>query len=115
LPFSPTTINQRRTLTDQLAMSYAVYGDIKDSYNVNEDAIQQDPTYPYYYYNLACIDAELHNPLDARRHLQQAFERRSNALPGEPLPDPVLDTSLQKLQSDRAFWNFVRTLSTRNQ
>jgi tetratricopeptide (TPR) repeat protein len=114
LAFSPSTLDQRRALTDQLAMSYAIYGDVKNSYNVNENAIQQDPNYPYYYYNLACVDAELHNPLDAKRHLQQAFDRRSNALPGEPLPDPVLDTSLQKLQSDRAFWNWVRTLSSKN-
>jgi tetratricopeptide (TPR) repeat protein len=114
LPFSTTALDQRRTLTDQLAMSYAVYGDIKNSYNVNEAAIQQDPDYPFYYYNLACIDAELHNPLDAKRHLQQAFDRRRFALPSEPLPDPVLDTSLQKLQSDRTFWNWLRTLSSKN-
>jgi tetratricopeptide (TPR) repeat protein len=115
LPISPGTLNQRRALTDQLAMSYAIYGDYKNSYNVNEDAILQDPSYPYYYYNLACVDAELHNPLDARRHLEMAFARRGNALPGEPLPDPLNDTSIQKLQSNRIFWLWLKSFTAKNQ
>jgi tetratricopeptide (TPR) repeat protein len=115
LPSSPATLNQRRTMTDQLAMSYAIYGDVKNSYNVNEDAILQDPTYPYYYYNLACVDAELHNPLDARRHLELAFARRGNALPGEPLPNPLTDTSIQKLQSNRVFWLWLKSFIAKNQ
>jgi tetratricopeptide (TPR) repeat protein len=114
LPMSPGTLNQRRALTDQLAMSYAIYGDVKNSYNVNEDAILQDPDYPYYYYNLACVDAELHNPLDARRHLELAFARRGNALPGESLPDPLTDTSIQKLQSNKAFWLWLKSFSAKN-
>ncbi len=111
LPTSPDTRNTRRSLTDQLSMSYAIYGDVKDSYDVNEQAITLDPTYPYYYYNLACVDAELHNPLDARRHLEAAFARRTNVLPGEQLPDPAHDTSLQKIAYDKQFWKFVESLS----
>ena len=104
-------LTMRRVLTDQLSMSYAIYGDVKSSYDINEQAITLDPTYPYYYYNLACVDAELHNPLDARRHLEAAFARRTNVLPGEQLPDPIHDTSLQKIAYDKQFWKFVESLS----
>ena len=111
LAASSDTRNARRSLTDQLSMSYAIYGDVKSSYDINEQAITLDPTYPYYYYNLACVDAELHNPLDARRHLEAAFARRTNVLPGEQLPDPIHDTSLQKIAYDKQFWKFVESLS----
>lgn len=111
LPNTPATRNTRRSLTDQLSMSYAIYGDDKSSYDVNEQAIALDPTYAFYYYNLACVDAEMHNPIDARRHLEEAFLRRNNVLPGEQLPDPVHDTSLQKIAYDKKFWAFVESLS----
>jgi tetratricopeptide (TPR) repeat protein len=110
-PLTPGTRNLRRSLTDQLSMSYAIYGDDKSSYDVNEQAITLDPTYAFYYYNLACVDAEMHNPIDARRHLEEAFSRRTNVLPGEQLPDPVHDTSLQKIAYDKQFWKFVESLS----
>jgi hypothetical protein len=111
LPRTTATRDLRRNLTDQLSVSYAVYGDFLASYHVNEDAITADPAYPYFYYNLACVDAEMHNPLDARRHLEAAFLRRFNTLPGEQLPNPSLDSSIQKLRSDRKFWSYVKSVS----
>jgi hypothetical protein len=111
LPDTHDNQNMRRALTDQLSISYAVYGDVLASYHVNEDAIMHDPTYPFYYYNLACVDAELHNPLDAKRHLEEAFLRRFNTIPGEQLPDPSQDNSIRKLRQDRKFWAYVKTVS----
>ena len=51
-----------------------------------------------YYYNLACAGAEAGDPKAAHTHLQQAFDRRTNALKGEPFPDPTEDDSSQKLR-----------------
>jgi tetratricopeptide (TPR) repeat protein len=106
-PPNPTL---RRYLTDQLAMSYGIAGDLKRSRAVNEQAIQDDPDYPLYYYNLACADAESGNATAARTHLQQAFDRRSNVLPGEHLPDPTTDDSILKLKNNQTFWAFVQSL-----
>jgi hypothetical protein len=111
LPSTADDLDLRRAYTDQLSISYAVYGDYLASYHVNEDAINADPEYPYYYYNLACVDAEMHNPLDAKRHLEAAFLRRFNTIPGEQLPNPSLDQSIQKLSSDRKFWAYVKRVS----
>jgi tetratricopeptide (TPR) repeat protein len=108
---SPSTRIIRRNIVNQLSTSYAFFGDVKNAYNVNEQAIGIDPTYPFYYYNLACVDAELHNPLDARRHLESAFARKNNVSPGEQLPDPAHDTSLQRLAYDKKFWDYVQSLS----
>ena len=105
--------NYRRMITDQLSMSYGMSGDIRRSRAVNEAAIQRDPGYPLYYYNLACADAEENDTAAARAHLQQAFDRSANALPGEPLPDPATDNSFQKWKNDKKFWTFVETLSAK--
>lgn len=100
----------RRVLTDQLSMSYGMSGDLKRSREVNEAAILKDPTYPLYYYNLACADAEAGNATAARGHLQQASDRRANTLKGEPFPDPSTDDSILKLKDNKAFWAFVQSL-----
>jgi tetratricopeptide (TPR) repeat protein len=100
----------RRYVVDQLAMSYGISGQVKKSRAVNEAAIQSDPDYPLYYYNLACADAEQGKTADAKLHLQQAFDRRANTLKGETLPDPTKDDSILKLKKDKAFWEFVQSL-----
>ena len=111
LPTNVAYTNDRRMLTDQLSMSLAVAGEYLRAYSVNELALQKDPNYAYYYYNLACIDGEMENPIDARRHLESAFANRSNTLPGEPLPNPANDESFQKLKRDKKFWKFVESLN----
>jgi tetratricopeptide (TPR) repeat protein len=100
----------RRVTTDQLSMALGMSGDLKGSRAVNEAAITKDPTYPLYYYNLACADAEQGDASAARKHLQQAFDRKANTLPGETFPDPSTDDSIQKLKSNTEFWTFVQTL-----
>lgn len=100
----------RRVATDQASMSYGMAGDLKRSREINEAAIKQDPTYPLYYYNLACADAESGDASAARKHLQQAFDRRANTLKGETLPDPATDDSILKLKNDKDFWDFVQSI-----
>lgn len=103
-------LNARRVIIDQLSMSYGISGQIKLSRAVNEAAIKADPDYPLYYYNLACADAEEGKAADAKTHLQQAFDRKANTLPGEHMPDPTQDDSIQKLKKNKEFWTFVQTL-----
>jgi hypothetical protein len=101
----------RRVVVDQLAMSYGMAGDLRHSRAVNEAAIARDPSYPLYYYNLACADAEEGNVAAAHEHLQQAFDRRSKTLPNEKFPDPATDDSFLKLKSNKQFWAFVQSIS----
>jgi len=92
-------------------MSLGMSGDAKNSRAVAEKAIAADPDYPINYYNLACADAEQGNAIDAKTHLQQAFDRRANVLKGESMPNPTKDDSLLTLKKDKAFWAFVLALS----
>ena len=87
-------------------------GNLQGSRSYAERGIKKDPDYPLNYYNLACADAEEGNAKDAKLHLQQAFDRKANTIPGAKLPDPTKDDSIVKLKKDKTFWAFVETLST---
>lgn len=102
-----------RLATDQAGMSYGISGDLKKARTIFESAIQKDPDYPLYYYNLACADAEEKNLADARKHLQQAFDRKANTVPGEKLPDPTKDDSFTPYESDKDFWSFLEGLKAK--
>lgn len=100
----------RRVATDQAVTAYGIAGNWAKVRALLQQAIAADPAYALNYYNLACADAEAGKAADAKTHLEEAFDRRANTLPGEPLPDPTQDASLLKLRGDAAFWSFVEGL-----
>jgi hypothetical protein len=110
LPPGPESLTLRRVAIDQIVIDLGMAGDLADSRGIASDAIRSDPDYPFNYYNLACNDAESGDAANARIHLQQAFDRKANTLPGESLPDPTKDPSLQKLKNNSEFWAFVQSL-----
>ena len=103
----------RRVTTDHAGMSYGISGDFKKARALFEAAIAKDPDYPLYYYNLACADAGEKNIADARKHLQQAFDRKANTLPGEKFPDPTQDDSFAPYKDNKEFWTFLESLRSK--
>lgn len=101
---------EERVLTDQAGMAYGISGNISKAREIFNAAIAKDPDYPLYYYNLACADAEENNLADARVHLQDAFARKANVLPGESVPDPTKDDSFTPYRNNKDFWTFLKTL-----
>jgi tetratricopeptide (TPR) repeat protein len=110
LPHDEAAKVQRRVATDNMGMALGISGDVDGARKIFEDAIKNDPEYPLNYYNLACADAEQGKVKDAQLHLQQAFDRKANVIPGEHLPNPTQDDSIQKLKNNKEFWAFVQTL-----
>jgi hypothetical protein len=105
-----TQQTMRRVTIDQAGMSYGISGNIPKARALFEAAIAKDPDYPLYYYNLACADAEEKNLVNARIHLQQAFARKQNMIPGEVFPDPKKDDSFLPYRDDKDFWSFLEGL-----
>jgi tetratricopeptide (TPR) repeat protein len=103
-------VKWRRVATDNAGIAYGISGNTKAARNTFEAAIAKDPDYPMHYYNLACADASEKNLEAAKKHLQQAFERKANALQGEALPDPKTDDSFTPYKNDPQFWAFVTNL-----
>jgi tetratricopeptide (TPR) repeat protein len=107
------TKTMTRVLTDQAGMAYGMSGDIEKARAIFDHAITTDPDYPMYYYNLACADAEQHDLAGARKHLQEAFDRKANVIHGETMPDPTEDDSFKPYHNDTQFWSFVESLRSR--
>jgi tetratricopeptide (TPR) repeat protein len=110
-PF-PSATTARRVLTDQAGMAYGMSGNLEKARALFEYAKKSDPEYPMYYYNLACADAEEKNIGAARIHLQQAFARKANVVPGEKMPDPTLDDSFLPYKDQKDFWAFLKQLKS---
>ncbi|HKO17809.1 MAG TPA: hypothetical protein VJU82_02880, partial [Acidobacteriaceae bacterium] len=106
----PETTNARRIATDQVVIALGMMGQVQRARTYAERGVKLDPEYPINYYNLACADAEEGKAADARAHLQQAFDRKANVIPGESMPDPSKDDSILKLKGNKEFWAFVQTL-----
>jgi tetratricopeptide (TPR) repeat protein len=107
---APESKTMRRVATDQAGMAYGMSGNIPKARMIFETAIAKDPDYPLYYYNLACADAEEGKLGDARTHLEQAFARKNNTVPGEAMPDPAKDESFLPYRNQKDFWKFIEGL-----
>lgn len=90
-------------LIDNLAISYGITGDIKSSQGVLEYGIKEDPTYPMFYYNMACGYGETVDEENAVKNLRLAFKYKANMIKGEVFPDPETDSSFAKLMKRESF------------
>jgi tetratricopeptide (TPR) repeat protein len=99
-------------MRDQAGMSYGISGDFAKARSIFEKGVAEDPDYPMYYYNLACADASEKKLSDAKRHLQQAFDRKANVNPGEAMPVPTEDDSFLPYKADKDFWAFLQSVQS---
>lgn len=90
-------------LVDNLGMAYGISGDIKSSFAVFEYGISKEPTYPLFYYNIACGYGELGDEENAIKYLQLAYKHKENMLEGTRFPDPAKDSSFSKFRNSAAF------------
>jgi tetratricopeptide (TPR) repeat protein len=97
-------------LIDNLGMSYGITGDLQKAKETFDYGVNKDPTYPIFYYNLACTYAEMGKATEAGDYLKKAFEYKANVLPGENMPDPRKDDSFKKLMRNKEFQELVEAL-----
>lgn len=95
--------DDERLLIDQLGMAYGLSGRLGEAKTLFETGIRKDPEYALYYYNLACVLAELGHLDEALSNLKQGFERRKHLLPGETYPNPRTDDSFKRYVNDPQF------------
>lgn len=98
-------------LIDNLGMSYGITGDLEQARATFEYGIAKDPTYPLFYYNLACTYAEMGKADEASQNLKKAFEYKANVITGETMPDPRKDDSFKKLMQNPDFRQLAETLA----
>src|SRR5215831_8822138 len=99
-----------RVLVDNLGMSYGITGDNKRAKEIFEYGLSMDDKYPLFYYNLACVAAQMNDLDSALANLKRAFEFRDNMIPGEQFPDPATDDSFMPFLKDEQFRRAVEEI-----
>jgi tetratricopeptide (TPR) repeat protein len=102
--------NTWRVLVDNLGMAYGINGDLKHARETFEYGVSKDPTYPLFYYNLACAYGEMGDLKATTDYLTRAFKNRENTIPGESMPDPRADSSFRRFTGDKQFEAFLDSL-----
>jgi len=101
-------------LIDNLGMSYGITGDLQKAKETFDYGVSKDPTYPIFYYNLACTYAEMGDAAEARDYLKKAFAYKANVLPSEKMPDQRKDDSFKKLMKSKEFRELAERLAGKN-
>jgi tetratricopeptide (TPR) repeat protein len=99
-----------RVLVDNLGMSYGIPGKLLQAKATFEFGLTQDPEYPMFYYNLACVDGEMDKMSDALAHLRLFYKYKANMIAGETLPDPLRDDSFRKFVHKEEFVKAVHEM-----
>lgn len=99
-----------RVLVDNLGMSYGIAGKLPDAKATFAYGLTQDPEYPMFFYNLACMYGEMGDMNDALAQLRLAYKYKANVIVGEKLPDPMQDDSFRHFVGKEDFVKAVREM-----
>lgn len=97
-------------LVDNLGMAYGIKGDLNKARTIFDYGLSKDASYPLFYYNIGCIYGEKGDIDSSITYLKLAFERKSNVLEGEDMPNPKDDSSFQKFLNDDKFKKLLEEL-----
>jgi len=97
-------------LIDNLTLAYGISGDNENARATAEYGISKDPTYPLFYYNLACTYGEDGDEDATIKNIQMAYKYKANILEGEQIPDPLNDSSFKKFRDSDKFKKAVAEL-----
>lgn len=103
-----------RVLVDNLGMAYGITGDLSHAEETFNYGLSLDPTYPMFYYELACVAAGRNDMDNTMKLLQKAFSYRANIIAGESMPDPRQDDSFKPFMGNQRFREFLDSLSSGN-
>ncbi len=102
--------DQRLDMLDQLGLSYAMARKWDKAEKAYLAAVEEDPTYAPFEYNLSCVYAEKGDLDTALEHLQKAWEHHDNMPKGQSFPDPRTDDSYRQFWDHPKFKAAVRDM-----
>jgi tetratricopeptide (TPR) repeat protein len=97
-------------LIDNLGMAYGISKKLDAAENIFRYGVSKDPTYPLFYYNLACTYAEREDMDRAIEYLRTAYKFKNNMITGETIPDPMSDDSFQRFVGNKLFVDAVKEM-----
>jgi tetratricopeptide (TPR) repeat protein len=103
-----------RVLIDNLGMAYGVSGQLAKAKETFEYGLSKDPSYPMFYYNLACTYGEMNDLDNAIVNLELALQHKDNAIPGEGMPNPATDSSFERFLKNERFRKVLSDIEQAN-
>jgi Tfp pilus assembly protein PilF len=101
---------QRRQLIDDQGVAYALSGNLQQAKDIYLKALEKDPDYAMYNYNLACVYAEMHELATAIPYLKKSWEHRDTLPSNMKYPDPRQDKSFKPYLNDPKFQAAVENI-----
>jgi tetratricopeptide (TPR) repeat protein len=105
--------NVWRVVVDNLGYSYYSIGNNSKAKEVFEYGSAKDDKFPMFYYNLACLYAEMNDLDNALAKLTLAFKYKDNMISGERLPNPATDSSFAGYLGNERFRRVLAELTSR--
>lgn len=94
-------------IMDELITACGYTGKLEQAKELCESGIRKEPTYPLFYYNLACAYAEMGDKKQALENLRMAYRYQANVPSHKELPDPRTDSSFARYLSDPDFAKLI--------
>jgi tetratricopeptide (TPR) repeat protein len=101
---------QRRQMIDDQGVAYAMSGNLLQAKEIYLKALEKDPDYAMYNYNLACVYAEMHDLETAISYLKKSWEHRDTIPSSMKYPDPRQDNSFKPYLNDPKFQAAVENI-----
>jgi Tfp pilus assembly protein PilF len=102
--------DQRRRMIDDQGVAYALGGYLDKARDIYLKALEKDPEYAMYNYNLACVYAELHDLDAALPYLKKSWENRGTLPSDIRYPDPRQDNSFKPYVNNPKFQEAVQNI-----
>ncbi len=99
-------------LVDCLGMAYGMTGQIDAAEKMFLYGIANDPEYPLFHFNMACVYAGRNDLDQCLKHLANAYKYHKNTMPNETFPDPLTDDSFTGFLKNEKFTSRINELKT---
>ena len=98
-------------LVDNLALAYGLSCDLKMAQKTIQYCLSKEPTYPMFYYTLACTYAKLNDLENSLLNLEKAVQYKPNMISGEKWPEPAKDYSFRRFRKNERFIEAAKKFS----
>jgi len=98
-------------LVDNLALAYGLSGHLEMARDTIQYGVSKEPTYPMFYYTLACTYAKLNDLENSLLNLEKAAQYKPNMISGEKWPEPAKDHSFRRFLKNERFVEAARKFS----
>ena len=97
-------------LVSHLGFAYRMNGNLAKAKDTLEYGLSQNPDYPIFHYDMACVYAQMGRVDESVGQLRTAYQHRAKVAPTQLPANPAEDSCFQKIAADPKFVDAVQKL-----